>query len=113
VDGGKNAFIELNALKGLFDLKATKKASNFSFSWNLALNGSIAINTNWEWLAEYSMNFTLQNFGIYIKANFLRAENYSVEWNSSPPFFNTYGNIDFVGDIDFSIMINGVRYPLF
>ena len=113
VDGGKNAFIELNALKGMFDLKATKKASNFSFSWNLALNGSIAINTNWEWLAEYSMNFTLQNFGIYIKANFLRAENYSVEWNTSPPLFNTYGNIDFIGDIDFSIMINGVWYPLF
>ena len=113
VDGGKNAFIELSALKGIFDLKAIKKASNFSLSWNLALNGSISIDTNWEWLTEYSINFTLENFGIYIKASFLRAEDYMARWNTSPPSFITYGNMDFIGDIDFSIMINGIWYPLF
>ncbi len=113
VDGGKNAFIELSALKGVFDLKAIKKATNFSFTWNLALNGSISIDTNWEWLAEYSINFTLENFGIYIKASFLRAEDYTAEWNTSPPSFITYGNMDFIGGIDFSIMINGIWYPLF
>ena len=113
IDGGKNASMELYALDGIFDLKGIKKAEHFMFSWNLSVNGSIAIDTNWEWLASYSLRFILGNFGIEINASFIRADGYILQWTPSLPVFNSSGSIDFIGDIDFSIMINGIWYHLF
>jgi len=112
IDGAKNAKIELYALDGIFDLKAIKKASHFSFAWALGSNGSISIDTNWEWFAEFYMNISFDRFGILIGANFMRADDYALEWEVIPPSFSKYGKIELMGNLTFAVMLDGVWYNI-
>lgn len=110
INGAKNAKMELNAFNGIFDLKSLQKAEYFSFEWNLSFNGYVAIDTNWEWLNKFSMNFSFPNYGIFMGADFIRAEDYKIEWQTIPPLFEKNGNIDFMGNLTLAIKLDGIWY---
>lgn len=123
---GSEGFIGIDGMKGLqaelkmnmnelhFRMFSCLKAEHFIIEWNISLAGYIEIDTDWEWLSYYSFNLTVDDvFGILIEAGFLRAQDYRVEWNTMPPSFITTGEIDFIGDIVFAIMFNGVWYYVF
>ena len=116
VDGFKGLEIEIYSESSLtyFLLHSIMKAEHFEFRWNISLPGYVFIDTNWEWLSFYSLNITINDiFGILIESNLLRADDFNVEWNTTPPIFQIKGDIDFVGDITFSIMLNGTWYDVF
>lgn len=112
MEGAKGAYVELYAMDGAFDLKSIKKAEYLSMSWNLSIPGSISVDTNWEWFAECSLNFTLMNFGIYLEANMMRADDYIIAWNNQPPSFYTQGKIEFGSISHLAILINGIWYTI-
>jgi len=114
IDGAKNAMMDLKANIGgaNLNLSSRQKAQHFLFEWHLSTEGFISIDTNWEWLNCFSMNFSIGNFGFLIGASFLRAEDYRLEWNGTIPIFYKHGKIDFMGNFTFSIMLNNVWYNI-
>lgn len=116
IDGFSGLKVEMKANAGNmhFDYYATIKTEHFELRWNLSVPGSIYIDSNNEWLASYYLNFTMDDmFGILIEASMLKANNFALEWQSSVPFFETSGELQFVGEITFAVMINGVWYQVF
>lgn len=123
--GGKEGYIAIDGMKGveieIFSKKdislkffSVQKAKHFIIKWNISSKGYVFVDTNWEWLSFYSFNLTIDNiFGILIEANLLKAENFTVSWQRVPPSFVREGKIDFIGDITFAIMFNGVWYRVF
>ncbi len=114
IDGAKNAMMEMkvNIGRASLNLSGRQEAQHFSFEWNLSTEGFISIDTNWEWLNCFSMNFSIGDFGFLIGASFLRAEDYRVEWNETFPIFSKYGEIDFMGNFTFSVMLNNIWYNI-
>lgn len=116
IDGFTGLQIEIKFEMGevYFKIYSILQTEHFKISWNLSIPGYVFIDSNNEWLSFYSFNFTIGDvFGILIEANFIRANNYRVEWQTSTPFFTTDGEFDFVGNITFAIMLNGTWYYLF
>ncbi len=116
VDGFSGLKIEMRANIGNihFDYYATIKTEHFEIRWNLSVPGSIYIDSNNEWLASYHLNFTIdETFGVLIEASMFKANNFAVNWQTSVPFFETSGELQFIGDITFAVMINGVWYHIF
>lgn len=124
--GGKEGYIAIDGMKGIeieifskIDMTSLSffsvlKAEHFIIKWNISSKGYVFVDTNWEWLSFYSFNFTIDDiFGILIEANLLKAENFTASWQRVPPSFLLEGKIDFVGDITFAIMFNGVWYRVF
>jgi len=113
IDGFAGMKVELKAdmEKAHFDYYAEIKAEHFEINWSMSIPGYISVDTNWEWLASYHLNFTYQNnFGVLMEASTLRARDYRVDWQSSFPFFSIDGDIEFVGDFIFKIMLDGTWY---
>lgn len=116
VDGFKGIELEIYSESELthFLLYSVLKTEHFEIRWNISLPGYIFIDTNWEWLSFYSLNITIDDiFGVLIESNLLRADDFNVAWQTTPPIFQINGNIDFIGDITFSIMLNGIWYDVF
>ncbi|HEC77448.1 MAG TPA: hypothetical protein ENI33_09385 [Thermoplasmatales archaeon] len=116
VDGFKGLELEIYSETSLthFLLYSILKAEHFEIRWNISLQGYIFIDTNWEWLSFYSLNITIDDvFGVLIESNLLRADDFNVAWQTIPPIFQIDGEIDFIGDITFSIMLNGIWYDVF
>lgn len=115
LDGAKNAQMELYAKLGSikFRMNAIQKAKHFYFGWNMSSMGYIKIDTDWEWLNEFTLNATFgDSFGILIGAGLFRAENYQLSWSFSPINFNKQGDIELTGNYRFSVMIDGVWYNI-
>ncbi len=115
LDGAKDAKMELYAGLGnmKFKMDSIQKAEHFYFGWNMSDEGYIKIDTDWEWLNDFTMNATFgDTSGILIDAGFFRAENYEISWVFDPISFNKQGNIEFMGDFRFSLMINGVWHNI-
>ncbi len=113
IDGFAGVRTEIKANMGAMklDYYAELKAEHFEMEWNLAIPGYVAIDTNWEWLGFYHFNYTYDDtFGIVIESNMMRAMNYRVNWQTSMPFFTIDGQIQFMGDFVFKIMLNGIWY---
>ncbi|HEC82738.1 MAG TPA: hypothetical protein ENI53_02510 [Thermoplasmatales archaeon] len=116
VEGFKGLKLEIYSETSLthFLLYSILKAEYFEIKWNISLHGYIFIDTNWEWLSFYSLNITIDDvFGVLIESNLLRADDFNVAWQTVPPVFQINGDIDFIGDITFSIMLNGIWYDVF
>jgi len=116
IDGLKGIKMETKLQMGSIYLKiySIVKAKHFDINWNLSVPGYVFVDTNMEWLSFYSFNFSIDNtFGILIEANSLKAEDFMAEWETEFPFFNKSGEIQFVGNITFAIMLNGTWYYVF
>ncbi|RLF50741.1 MAG: hypothetical protein DRN11_04130, partial [Thermoplasmata archaeon] len=116
IDGmqGLRAEIKASLADTQFRMLAEVKTEHFVIEWNISPAGYIFIDTNWEWLGFYSLNFTADDlFGMLIEANFMRADDFRVEWQFIPPSFMISGNIEFIGNATFAIMFNGVWYNVF
>lgn len=84
-----------------------------SIAWNLAEEGYVAIDTDDNWVASLTFNFSVgENIGLNIGASFLKTEDFVVEWAVWPPRFEINGDIQLVGDFFLSIMLGSVWYPL-
>ena len=116
VDGFKGIELEIKAELGsiYFRYYAVIQTEHFEIRWNLTIPGSIFIDSNNEWIASCSFNLSIDNiFGLLIEASLLKANNFKVEWQTESPIFNIDGELQFVGEITFAIMINGVWYHIF
>ena len=116
VDGFQGVHAETHAEVGnlYFHFYAEMQTEHFEITWNLAIPGSVFIDTNWEWVSFYSFNLSIDDlFGVLIEAHSLRANEWQVSWQTEVPFFSKEGTIDF-GDLEtFRIMLNGTWYPVF
>jgi len=116
VDGFQGVHAETHAEVGnlYFHFYAEMQTEHFEITWNLAIPGSVFVDTNWEWVSFYSFNLSIDDlFGVLIEAHSLRANEWQVSWQTEVPFFSKEGTIDF-GDLEtFSIMLNGTWYPVF
>ena len=113
IDGfaGVKAEIRAEMENTYFDYYAEIKAEHFELNWSMSIPGYISVDTNWEWLASYHLNYTYQdNFGVVIESSMMRARDYTVGWQSSHPFFSIDGDIEFMGDFVFKIMLDGTWY---
>lgn len=89
------------------------KTDYLFISWDIDQEGYVTLDTNGNWLNSFSLNFTLDdNVGLLIGASFIKADNFRAEWVIWPPNFQLSGNMDFIGDIVFSVMIGGTWYSL-
>jgi hypothetical protein len=123
---GKQGYVTIQGFRGL-ELEIILDQTNYELNvntiletefcdihWDLAIPGFVTLDTNLEWLSSYSFQILFgQTFGIRIQANFLRAEDYQVHWQTSAPLFTRTGILNFIGQITFDIMLNGVWYPVF
>lgn len=92
---------------------AHMNADSFRLAWNIAEEGHVELDTNDQFLATFTFNFTVNdNIGLRIGASFLRAQDFSVQWVAWPPAFQTSGDIQFVGDFHLSVMLGGTWYAL-
>ncbi|MCD6481436.1 MAG: hypothetical protein J7L31_04100 [Thermoplasmata archaeon] len=113
IDGfaGVKAEIKAEMENAYFDYYAEIKAEHFELNWSMSIPGYISMDTNWEWLASYHFNYTYQDtFGVVIESSMMRARDYTVGWQSSFPFFSIDGDIEFMGDFVFKIMLDGTWY---
>jgi len=82
-------------------------------AWNLAEEGYVGIDTDDNWVASLTFNFSLgENIGLNISASFLKTEDFLVKWMIWPPGFEINGNIQLVGELFLLIMLGSVWYPL-
>ena len=89
------------------------KTDYLFLSWNIDREGYVTLDTNGNWLNEFSFNFTIDsNVGLLIGASFLKADNFRAEWVIWPPNFQLSGDINFIGNIVFSVMLGGAWYPI-
>ena len=89
------------------------KTDYLFLSWNIDQEGYVTLDTNGNWLNEFSFNFTIDsNVGLLIGASFLKADNFRAEWVIWPPNFQLSGDINFIGNIVFSVMLGGAWYPI-
>jgi len=89
------------------------KTDYLFISWNLDQEGYVTLDTHGNWLNTFSLNFTLDDsIGLLIGASLLKADNFRADWVIWPPSFQFSGDITFVGDIVFSVMIGGTWYSL-
>ncbi|MEA2054789.1 MAG: hypothetical protein U9O96_06785 [Candidatus Thermoplasmatota archaeon] len=95
------------------ELISQLKTNYFSLSWNIDQEGHVNLDTDGKWLNTFSFNFTLDGYvGLLIGASFLKADDFRAEWVVWPPSFNISGDINFIGDIIFSVMLDGTWYFL-
>jgi len=116
IDGLKGMKMETKLQIGSIYLKTYSivNAEHLDINWNLSIPGNVFVDTNMEWLSFYSFNFSIDDaFGILIEANSLKAEDFMTEWETEFPFFNKSGEIQFIGNITFAIMLNGTWYYIF
>ena len=89
------------------------KTDYLFLSWNIDREGYVTLDTNGNWLNEFSFNFTIDNnVGLLIGASFLKADNFRAEWVTWPPNFQLSGDKNFIGNIVFSVMLGGAWYPI-
>ncbi|MBW1933176.1 MAG: hypothetical protein JRI56_09220, partial [Deltaproteobacteria bacterium] len=89
------------------------RTNYFFLSWDIDQEGYVSFDTHGNWLNTFSFNFTIDgNVGLLIGASFVKANNFRAEWTIWPPSFQLSGNIDFIGDIVFSVMLGGTWYPI-
>lgn len=89
------------------------KTDYLFISWNLDQEGYVALDTHGNWLNAFSLNFTIDNnIGLLIGASLLKTSNFRADWVIWPPSFRFSGDINFVGDIIFSVMVGGTWYSL-
>jgi hypothetical protein len=121
-----NGYLTIDGLRGLkvelksevrhisFKVCSVLEAEHFDITWNLSVPGYVFIDTNGEWLSYYSFNFTLNSlFGLLIEVDLLKADDFTVEWETEFPFFNREGELQYVGNLTFAIMLNGTWYYVF
>lgn len=89
------------------------KTDYLFISWNIDQQGYVVLDTHGNWLNTFSLNFTLDdNIGLLIGASLLRADNFRTDWVVWPPSFQLSGDLTFVGDMVFSVMVGGTWYSL-
>jgi len=89
------------------------KTDYLFLSWDIDHEGYVTLDTNGNWLNQFSFNFTIDgNVGLLIGASFLKADNFKAEWVLWPPNFQFSGDINFIGNIVFSIMLGGTWYSI-
>ena len=52
-------------------------------------------------------------FGLLIEVDLLKADDFNVEWETEFPFFNIEGELQYVGNLTFAILLNGTWYYVF
>lgn len=115
IDGfaGLHAEFYINSGSVYFRSYAELQSEHFEMIWNIAIPGFVSIDTNWQWVSEYSFNMSLGNiFGVLIESSFLRANNYEVSWQTEIPFFSKTGTLELSNVNTFNIMINGIWYSV-
>ncbi len=90
------------------------QTEHFEIRWNLNVPGFVFIDTNMEWLDSISFTLIFNTlYGILLEANLLQAEDFQVNWQTTIPLFSINGFIDFLGDVNFQIYLNGTWHPVF
>ena len=116
VDGFVGMHVEIKAERNelYFRMYSILQTEHFEIRWNLYIPGSIFIDTNMEWVSYYSFNLTIGDVvGVLIEANFLKANDWMVSWQTTIPIFIREGTIQFLSLESFMIMVNGTWYTLF
>jgi len=107
--------VDFSWITGSLHLQSSARmnADYFRLAWNIAEEGYVNLDTNDQFLATFTFNFTVNdNIGLRIGASFLRAQDFSVQWVVWPPAFQTSGDIQFAGDFHLSVMLGGTWYAL-
>jgi len=91
---GPGVDIHLKMYNWIANISAEMTSEYLSFSWYLDMSGFVAIDTNWDPVANVEIEIRAEGVGIGIIAEPLKAEDFNLEWTLSPLQIDWQGLID-------------------